>query len=281
MGHTYGSVNGLKNFIRDLGETKLGSNNDELLLSFLEDGARSIDAYCERTDPQFPMSGFGPRIGTNRYDGVSGSCLQLGDDLLSITSVTVRDSPTGTTRTLTDETDFFKRPYDRSPYRELFIHEDSSEAWGTGTRANDVAGKWGHQDERETLGTLTAAVTTTTATTVIVSVAAEPGQTLYIDSEQLYVTAVSGTSNLTATVKRGANGTTAATHLNAAAVQYFAYPPSVVITNYRLAHRRWKTRDAGADGSDGGGSVPVQPGMESERSILARGVWMYRFEASL
>jgi len=49
----------------------------------------------------------------------------------------------------------------------------------------------------------------------------EVGHTLRIDDEQFFVTAV---STNTLTVTRGVNGSTAATHLNAAVVQAYGYP---------------------------------------------------------
>lgn len=276
MAHVYGTVPGLKNFIRDQGESKLGDSNDEQYLLWLEDGARAIDEYAQRTDPGHPVSGFGPRLGTNRYDGPCSRTLRLRDDLLAITSVTVRDTPTGSTRTLTDETDFLKVPYDEAPYRELLIHTDSSASWGTGQRSNDIAGKWGYQDVRASLTTLAAAVSDTTSTTVSLTATTEAGQTLLVGSEQMYVRAVSGAGPYAATVDRGVNGTTAATHLIAAAVEVYRYPSRIVVTNYRLAFRSWKTRNAGADGTDGGGQMLAGPALESEQTILRKGLWGLR-----
>lgn len=283
MAHTYATLAEFKKYLRDQGDTLLGANNDALYLSFVEDASRSVDDHCRRTDYAFPMSGFGPRTGTNRYDGISlyadsyqlaGTCLKLGDDLLSITSVTVRDSPTGATRTLTDETHFLKVPYDRTPYRELVIHEDSSATWGLGHRGNDVAGKWGYQDVRDSLTATAAIILTTTETTVTVSAAAEfsAGQTLLIGSEQLYVRS---TATTVLTVDRGVNGTTAAAHGAAAAISLYRYPQQVYTTTLRLAHRRWRTRDSGVTGADGSGDVPMHPMLDSERSILVRGLWSF------
>ncbi|SMC63118.1 hypothetical protein [Sporomusa malonica] len=65
--------------------------------------------------------------------------------------------------------------------------------------------------------TLSAAITSTTATTCTVTTGSEflVGNVIKIDNEQLFVTAVSGS---TLTVKRGHNGTIATTHLNAAEI---------------------------------------------------------------
>ncbi|MCE9585355.1 peptidoglycan-binding protein [Candidatus Nomurabacteria bacterium] len=79
--------------------------------------------------------------------------------------------------------------------------------------------------------TLSAAITTTTATSVSVTSAAgmDVGSVFLVDSEEMLVTAVSGT---TLTVTRGVNSTSAATHSNSAAVTTYgmAYLSGVNLT---------------------------------------------------
>ena len=69
-----------------------------------------------------------------------------------------------------------------------------------------------------------------------------PGDTLLIESEQLYVTAVSG-NNLTA--ERGVNGTTAATHADDTAISRFVYPKQLVEAVVMQASRLWTRRASG------------------------------------
>lgn len=272
--HVYASVAEFDDYLRDNGATTFAAQSAAIVarkLAVLESVSRRIDEWCERS--RFG-SGFGPRTGTNRYDPPGSNCLYLWDDLLTITSVTTYDSPTASGTTLTDETDFFKRPYDRSPYRELLIHEDSSAVWGAGTRGNVIAGTWGYQDVRETLTPTISEALDASEPEIDVSALTglSAGMTLLLDSEQVYVTATTDDTPDSITVERGVNGTTAATHLTGLAIARYVYPSAVHEVCLRIALKRWKARDAGADGTDGGGDVPVTTAREGEDTILRRGL---------
>jgi hypothetical protein len=223
-------------------------------------------------------SGFGPRIGTNRYDGKAGSCLRLEDDLLSITTLTLLDGTAGASiGTPVADTDYYLRDgeghYDRLPYREFVLHgQGTITTLGTGTRVNAVTGKWGYQDVRVTAASLTTEALDASETGVDVTDGTDfsPGNTILIETEQMYVSSI---ATNTLTVVRAANGTTAATHSTAAAIGVYGYPAEVIDACLRLSLRRWKGRDAGADGTDGGGDVPMVAPREGEDTILRRGVW--------
>lgn len=91
-------------------------------------------------------------------------------------------------------------------------------------RAVTVGGRWGYSEQTEATGTvLAAAITTTTATTFTVTdgTLIETGWCLLIDTEQVWVSAVTGA---TITCQRGNGGTTAATHSNGATV--YRYVPT-------------------------------------------------------
>lgn len=256
MAHVYASVESLKKLFVEAG-TDYGTADDPLLLSVLASVSRSIDAWCKRTNPAHPMSGFGPRTGTNRYDGTGTNRLVLDDDLLSITSVTTTTSVGGSAIAVTDETDFYKKPYDRSPYRELWLHEDASATtiWYRTMRGTSVAGSWGYQDVRVTSAATTneALDASETAVDVTNGTAFEIGQTILVGSEQMYITAI---ATNTLTVERRANGTTAATHTTLAAIDVYQYPANVVQACRLAALRRWRARDAGAYASEFSGGVP-------------------------
>lgn len=281
MAHTYASVNTFKDYLRDQGSASaggLGTANDALYLEWLEDASRSIDDYCRRTRESFPMSGFGPRLGTNRYDHDGSDEVELGDDLLSLTSVTSAPSVGATPVTLTDETDFYKEPYDNPPYRCLALHSAATAVFYACRRGVSVTGTWGYSNETVASTTTVASGLAVSSSATTFTTSASPtisaGDTLLIDSEQLYVTALSGT---TATVTRGANGTTAATHANSSAIATYRYPRPVHATTLRLAHRRWRQRDAGLTGTYGeGGGIPGTSNYDTEVSILRNGVWEYR-----
>ena len=282
MPHTYATVAEANNAIISNGGSVLATEVAAKIadkLTVLEAVSRLIDDRAERSDFG---SGFGPRVGTNRYDGCAGSRLRLHDDLLSITSATIRLTTAAVaTTTLVTDTDYYlldaNDGYGAAPYRTLFLHRIGVSAFGSGFRVTDITGTWGYANTTEALTTLGAAITTTTATTCTVASATNivAGTMLLIDTEQVYVTSVSGT---TVTISRGANGTTAATHLNAAAVSRYRYPSQVVDVTTRLFLRRWKARDAGADGSDGGGDIPGVTRQESEDTIIRRGLFGLRLK---
>ena len=69
------------------------------------------------------------------------------------------------------------------------------------------------------------------------------GQTVLIDSEQLFISAIS-TNDLT--VERGANGTTATAHDDASDISIYRYPRPVVEACAALAEQLWKRKDAAA-----------------------------------
>lgn len=261
MTHTYAPLAAFNAYLRDAGASALASEADEIIerkLATLEAASRTVDAYCGRV--------FGPRVLTRRYDPPSGGWLDLRDDLLSLTSVTAVDSPGGTARTLTADTDFWRWPYEGPPWSALILHEASTQTWGAASRGTAVAGTWGWLDDRRVSGsTLSSGVTASDTTLTSSGVGFSPGQTLWLESEMVYVTAVSGTS---LTVRRGQHGSTAAAHSAGTALLIAAYAPEVVDATLRLALRRWRARDAATLLEvPGSGTIP-----EGELTILRRTV---------
>jgi len=263
--HTYAHVGRFADYLRDNGSSDLAPNPSWLI--HLQGASRRVDGYCARS--RFG-SGFGPRVGTNRYDGTNERCLYLDDDLLAITggTVGVKDQTVGgNTTTLTDETDFIKGPYDTTPYRELRLPYNTFGVWGWADRSNLVTGTWGYSNETIALGTLALADASTTAGT-LTGGTAYAGQTLLIGSEQVYVSSTAGTAvgGTALTLVRGVNGTTAAA--GTAAASTYVYPEEVTEATLEVAMRRWKGRDAGVSGDYGGGLIPQTGPRDTERSIL-------------
>jgi hypothetical protein len=247
--------------------------SDAVLLDVLASASRRVDEFVARSGFG---SGFGPRIGTNRYDGTGDAKLQLHDDLLTLTSVDVLDGTGGTSRTFTDEDDFYKQPYDTSPYRRLLLHgEGTYSIWTPGKRVVSIPGSWGYQSVTEDAGTTLNEEVDDSETDVDVAsgAAIAIGQTLLIDSEQMYVKSI---STNTLTIERGANGTTAATHSNGASIDRYLYPDDVEDATLLVAQRRWRSKEAGLTGDFGGGNIPVVAHRDSEMSILRAAVGHYR-----
>lgn len=277
-GHVYASLADLKSYIVD-GGTAAGTTNDSLLLGGLESVSRLIDDRAERSGFG---SGFGPRTGTNRYDGCAGNTLRLRDDLLSLSSLVIRLSTADSaTTTLTADTDYYlvndEGSYSPGPYRKVILHRRGVAAFGAGYRVTDAAGSWGYQDVRVTSSATTNEALDDSETGVDVTSGTpfSPGQTMLVGSEQMYI---SGVSTNTLTVVRGVNGTTAATHLTAAPIDVYQYPAEIREVCIRVALRRWKARDAGADGFDGGFEMSPNPQREGEDTILRRGLFGLRLK---
>jgi hypothetical protein len=263
MSHTYASVTDFKRQLVE-GGTDYGTTNDPELLAVLEGASRRIDAWCNRGP-----SGFGPRTGTNVYDSDGSARLDLADDLLTFTSGTVAGQTGGTPVAITETTDFYLEPYNLAQKRRLYVHRLTGVTIGYGYRIWSIIGKWGYSEERVVATSLANEAMDASETGFDVDSGPEfaTGQTLLVDSEQMYVT---GIATNTLTVVRGANGTTAATHANDAPISVYRYPREVVSATLTLAMRRWRSRQAGLTGEIGGeGSGFAAVGQrDTENSIL-------------
>ena len=92
-----------------------------------------------------------------------------------------------------------------------------------------------------------------------------PAQTILIDSEQLYVTSISGN---TLTVERGVNGSTAATHSGGASLYRYDYPELVVQACLDLSKIVFRDRDLGTATSIGSGEATITTAEGEIQSIL-------------
>lgn len=174
------------------------------------------------------FNGNGRRVLRLRSAAVVGGGKHAG--LLSVTTCKVDENDDGTyERTATENTDFWLAgKVDDGPYREMEIltRSTSLAAWQPGPRTVQVVGECGYSNETEAAGTLGAAISDTTGTSVTMTTGhtVQAGNTLLIGSEYLFCSAVAGN---TLTVQRGVNGSTAATHLISVAVSRRRYPRPV------------------------------------------------------
>lgn len=291
MAHTYASLEEAMNFARDEGYAELwgaASTNRSRALSFLESASRRVEDWCQRS--AFG-SGFGPRIGTNRYDGNGDVELSLRDDLLTATTVTRRPSTAASGTTLVADTDYYlvnqRSQYEPGPYRRVVLHGQGQATFGTGLRVTEILGVWGHQNVTVVLTPTAAEAIDISETEIDVSgltgsvtgLGLSPGLTLLVDTEQMYVTATTDAVTDSITVVRAANGSTAATHNTAVALARYVYDSRVVDATCRIWLKRWRSRDAGGDGGDGGGDIGATFPRESEDTILRRSVGELRIGA--
>lgn len=107
----------------------------------------------------------------------------------------------------------FMEPYDIVLYQ--YLGTDMSKF--NFVNLNETSYEWLNDTYPDRTDALGAAIADTITTTMSVTTAAnfQAGDVVLIDSEQIWISAMSGT---TATITRAFNGTTAATHLNAAVI---------------------------------------------------------------
>lgn len=286
MPHTYATVAEADDYALSNGAAILASQVAAVVarkLAALESISRLIDEKMERSGFG---SGFGPRIGTNRYDGNGGCHLRLRDDLLTVTSITLHSSTASTdTQAPVADTDYYLQDeegaYSTAPYRKIVLHgQGTVTRFGYGHRVTDVAGVWGNQSVTVPCTPTVAEALDASETDIDVSALTglSPGATLLLDTEQVYVRIATDAATDFLTVVRGANGTTAATHNTAIAIARYTYPAAVTDVCLRLYLRRWKARDAGADGTDGGGDMPLVTRQEGEETIIRRTLYGMRLK---
>lgn len=284
--HVYASVDLFKDYLA--GDTYAADWGDDetVIRHILESASLTIEAYVGNRC-------FAPYTATREYDLGKGALrsrsemprdrhvvlatdpvlgvVPLDDWLTAVpTTVTAYDSSARDSSTVLTEglaNDYILEPYPQAPYHTLKLTENTANNLSQGQKTLTVLGAWGWQDEVINGDTLNGAVSSTTTTIVKTngSAAIYSGNTIRIDSEQLYVRAKNGT-NLT--VFRGVNGTTAATHADVSNIYVYQYPSDVVEACLAIARDRWRSREAGTTAIIGTpGAAITRPGAEV-RAIL-------------
>lgn len=268
--HVYASLADLNDQLTDSGASLLTNTGANVRkLEILDEVSRLIDAKAHRG------TGFGPWVGTFAYDGDSCDTLWLRADLAALTSLSYRATTGATPTTPVVDTDFYLGGIGgyEPPYRRIIFHgQGTPTAFGSGIKVTRVTGTWTYPYRTRVLTVTTGEALDDSETEVDVSglTGLSPGMTILVDDEQMYVTAVTDGVTDSITVERGVNGTTAASHLTAAAITRYVYAPSVTTLALRLAEKRWKARDAGADGLDGGNDIGTVSLREGEDTIIRR-----------
>jgi len=228
--------------------------DDELLRGFCRRASRQFDRWCGRA--------FYPRTETRYYDHPDDDTwLKLDDDLLEVTTFTTENGDT-----TISSSDYFLMcgsRYGMTPYDRIVLKSSGSQPnllySGTGQQANAVTGIWGYheawadawQDTGDTVqdsGGISASATTVTVSDVDgtdiwgISPRFEVQQLLQIGSESLFVTGKNETAN-TLTVRRGVNGTTAATHDADSAIYVYQAMEDIQEAIAEFAHYLWKLKD--------------------------------------
>jgi hypothetical protein len=284
--HTYASADDLRDYLAGTSFSSGWTSDAGSIRRILEAASRRIDLYCEGgtfgplTETRYYDLGSGALIQSPQYSVVTGvdsiatvvslaGVIPLDGWLISPTTVTAYDdTDRGSSAVLTEgyNSDFWLMPYNISPKTILKLNEDSSNTLDAGQQTLAILGSWGYT--ADTLSVTTAdAISSTTTTSVSVTSATNlgPAQTVLVDSEQLYITAISGN---TLTVQRGVNGTTAATHSGGAALTRYDYPELVVQACLDIAKLTFRNRDLGPVSTIGGGELSMTVAESEVRSVL-------------
>lgn len=246
---TYATLSELK--------TALGitdTNDDTRFLAILEQASAFIDHHTQRW--------FQPRTATRYYSAAHSGRLALDADLLSVTTLKTDDDDDYDYDYTWSTTDYHLLPFNEFPKWEIRTKANGDYSFPANERGLEIAGLWGFGDGES--ATPYAADTTTAeeldASEVAVDVTSatnlNPGHTILVESEQMYV---QSKSSNTLTVARGVNGTTAATHATAKTINIYRYPLQIKRACIRLASRTYFLESApgGVRGSADMGTVEI------------------------
>jgi len=284
--HTYATADDLRDYLAGSAFSSGWTSDAGSIRRILEGASRRIDNYCEGgtfgplTETRFYDIGSGSLVQSPQYVVLSGSddiatggslaqVIPLDGWLVSPTTVTAYDdTDRGASTVLTEgyNADFWLMPYNSAPKTIFKLNEDTSNTLDAGQQTLSILGSWGYTGD--TLSVTTAdAIGSTTATSISVTSASGlgPAQAILIDSEQIYITAISGN---TLTVQRGINGSTAATHSGGAALTRYDYPELVVQACLDIAKLTFRNRDMGSGGSIGSGEMAMTVVEGEVRSVL-------------
>ena len=275
--HTYATADNLRDYLAGTNYSSSWTSDAGIISRIVEASSRIIDNYVG-------MQSFGPTTETRYYDIGAGSLrdspqsvvnttnntnLGIGSAyansivldawLISTTTVTAyKQTARTSSETLTEgyDNDFWLMPYNSTPKVELKLNEDTAKSFHAGQQTLSILGNWGYSNDTTPAKTTVDAVSSTTATSVSVASAGDlsPAQTVLVDSEQLYITSISGN---TLTVERGVNGTTAATHSGGASVYAYAYPELVIQACLDLGKIAFRDRDLGVTQTLGSGEIQI------------------------
>lgn len=261
MTHAYATLTTLK--------TRLGisgTGDDTTLRLLLEATSRMIDKWCRRH--------FYALSATKYEDGIDGR-LFLSDDLLSVTTLKTDEDGNAVYENTFTTADYLLYPLNGSPKTAVALSHDSGYShFASGVRKGvEIAGLWGYGDGDSATpyiaGGMTATVADGTSTSVTVSTVGSlaPGHTILVESEQMYIQSISGT---TLTVLRAQNGTAGAAH-SAKAVSIYEYPDPIEEATLMTAARLWRRGNSAFATIIGGpemGATEIWHGLDPDVKLL-------------
>jgi len=262
---SYANLNELKSL---LGITS--STDDTILLSTLERASKEIDSYTGRR--------FYSTSEVKYFDGdntlwipdllsISASGLQI--DELGVSSFVALASTDYIEYGSGQEDSLNKLPITRL---EISMNSDYG-GFATGIKKGvKISGNWGYGESATpyiTDTTLSASIGVATTTCSVTSgTNLNPGMTLLVESEQIYIN--SGSSPIVVT--RGINGTTAVAHASGTQLYYYEYPKDVVQACLDLASALWNIRGKQGVQSERIGDYSYSLKSDSIRSGVTKGI---------
>ncbi len=224
------------NWMTPPSQTAVANTADDAVIdSIIEQVSRLIDQITSRH--------FYPNIETRYFDVPSGDLI-LDDDLLAVTTLTNGDAEVLTT------TDYILREKNFTPYWKVAMKDISTKTWednssGSSEQVISLLGTWGYHDDYaqawEAVTTLAEDIDISELPWDLTAVTRlGVGSILKVDSE---IVIVSSIATLTCTMmKRGDNGSTAATHSNGATIYLWKPIPPIVNACYQIVHNIYKRR---------------------------------------
>ncbi len=237
--NVYATIDELKTFLAGGLKEGIAEDDDDLFKRFCIEASRSFDTWATNGVP--PKRRFYPTIATKDFDHPTDTTtlLRLNNDLLEATTLTTENGAV-----TISSSDFVLKAgtgdYNRTPFTQIQLVEDGTTTTftynGSVHKSNALTGVWGYHDEwadawEDSGDTVQDNPLDNSTTTLTVTDADGDDingltrrfkiqQLLKIESEYLWVTDVNITDNKL-TVRRGMNGSTAASHIQTTAISIF------------------------------------------------------------
>lgn len=258
--NVYATLNDLKKLL-----IMTGAGDNEQLLRLLKAASRQIEK------PKLTGRFFYCYEGTKYYDRVSTK-LWLPDDILSVAALKCDRDGDGVFEIAMVATDYFLYPLNKYPKIKLKINTngDYSQFASGIDKGVEIEGVFGYADsatpyEAKTAIDETGGINTTvTQFTVDDGKEIEIGQTIRVGTEQMFVEDIVQKELY---VKRGINGTTAASQADDSVVSVYTYPEDITQATLIMAMRAWKRKDSAYQdivGSPETGQVITSKGIDPD-----------------
>ena len=260
--NVYATADDLKEFMQGGLKVSIEEEEEPLLKRFCIEASRMFDSWATNGVP--PKRRFYPYIATKDYDYLSNyiTRLNLFDDLLEATTLTTENGATSISAS-----DYVlatsKGDYNRTPFSQVLLVENATVTQfsysGTVRKANALTGIWGYHDEwsdawEDSGDSVQDDPLSDSATSIEVNDADgddinglpfrfKVQQLLRIEDEYLWITGIDQTSDPnTLTVRRGRNGSTAASHAKNKAIEIYRPMDDLKFAIEALAKYLYKRR---------------------------------------